>query len=154
MQAEMERSDFHIFPEVETNANLEFLSELGFHAYQHISTDFNQNPKTINVILLPDSDHTDLNIKHLNHHYSTDVLTFDLSDEVGILEGEIYLNVDMIKTNATEFGESFFDELLRIIIHGLLHLVGLNDHTSDEKKEMSEKEDFYINQAKVSCETL
>ena len=95
-----------------------------------------------------------MNIKHLNHHYSTDVLTFDLSDEVGILEGEIYLNVDMIKTNATEVGESFFDELLRIIIHGLLHLVGLNDHTSDEKKEMSEKEDFYINQAKVSCETL
>ena len=153
MQAEMKRSDFHIFPETETEVDIELLAKLGVSACDNISKDYGRNISAINVIILPEIDHTSLNIKHLNHHYSTDVLTFELSSNPDSIEGEIYLNDDVISANSTEFGETFFDELLRIVIHGILHLVGLNDHSEQEKAEMRNKEDFYMNLAKVSCET-
>lgn len=87
-----------------------------------------------------------INIQHLEHHTLTDIITFDLSDspESPELEAEIYISTERVKENALLFNVSFEDELARVIAHGVLHLCGYNDHTSDEVLLIREKESFYI----------
>lgn len=103
----------------------------------------------VNFIFQNTLEHTKLNIKHLNHHFETDILTFDLSDNHS-LNTDIYINVDMAAENANTYQVTLKDELLRLCIHGLLHMSGYNDHTESEKVEMRKLEDYYLN---VSCET-
>jgi len=62
-----------------------------------------------------------------------------------LLEGEIYANIEQIKRQADYYQVTFIEELYRVLIHGLLHLVGFNDHTVEEKKIMKEKENHYLN---------
>lgn len=84
-----------------------------------------------------------INVEYLNHDTFTDIITFDYSmgDE---LHAEIYLSTDRISENASQFEVSFQTELLRVMVHGVLHLCGYKDHTLQEKKIMRSKEDAYI----------
>ena len=82
-----------------------------------------------------------INKKYLNHDFFTDVVSFDYTEEDRI-SGDIYISLDRVKENAKEFGYSLKDELHRIIIHGLLHLLGYSDKTSSLKAVMKDKEDF------------
>jgi len=84
-----------------------------------------------------------INKKYLNHDFFTDVISFDYTEEDRI-SGDIYISLDRVKENAKEFGYSLKDELHRIIIHGLLHLLGYSDKTSSLKATMKDKEDFYL----------
>ncbi|MDR1583810.1 MAG: rRNA maturation RNase YbeY [Prevotellaceae bacterium] len=86
----------------------------------------------------------DINKKHLNHDYYTDVITFDYTVN-DVISGDIFISLQRVEENAGKFGVSFAHELSRIIYHGLLHLCGYNDQSNDEKRAMSEKEDFYLN---------
>ena len=88
----------------------------------------------------------DVNKKALNHDYYTDIITFDLrDDETSPLHAEIYISTDRVKDNANENSVTFAHELRRVMVHGLLHLTGYNDHTDEEKKIMRAKEEEFIN---------
>jgi rRNA maturation RNase YbeY len=102
--------------------------------------------KTLNqlsYIFCSDEFLLDLNIKHLNHDTLTDILTFPLS-EIGPINAEIYISTDRIIDNASIFGKSTIGELHRVIVHGLLHLCGYDDHSASDITVMREKEDYYL----------
>ena len=87
----------------------------------------------------------DLNKKYLNKDDTTDVLSFPLTEPGSSdISGEIYINLDRIAEQVVEYKVSFNEELYRIIIHGLLHLVGYTDYQLAEKKKMTIKEDHYL----------
>lgn len=111
---------------------------------KQIADDFGCVIKWVNLINLDDLKHTEMNTQYLNHSYSTDVITFNLSEGIAT-EGEIYTNDQVIRKNAREHSVSEEVELTRMFIHGLLHLVGMNDATESERVSMSIKEDYYLN---------
>ncbi|GIV28114.1 MAG: endoribonuclease YbeY [Bacteroidia bacterium] len=82
----------------------------------------------------------DLNQRFLNHNTYTDIITFDYS-EGKTLNGEMYISIDRVKENAQKFEVDFEKELLRVIIHGALHLAGYKDKTNEQKEKMRKKED-------------
>ena len=87
-----------------------------------------------------DEDLKDLNIKFLSHDYYTDVISFDESNN-SLIKGNIAISVDRVKDNSKTFSSLFDDELKRVIIHGVLHFMGFNDKTDDEKSLIRKKED-------------
>jgi len=97
----------------------------------------------INFILTSDSHILDLNRKFLNHDYFTDVITFN--DNIGdILIGDIFISVDTVEQNGEIFGEGLYRELLRVMVHGVLHLIGYKDSTDREKEYIRKTEDYYL----------
>jgi rRNA maturation RNase YbeY len=76
----------------------------------------------------------EINKKHLNHDYYTDIITFDYCVE-NIVSGDLYISVDRIKENAKTFEDTFINELTRVVIHGVLHLCGHNDKTEADQKK-------------------
>ncbi|GAB3419859.1 rRNA maturation RNase YbeY [Niabella aquatica] len=104
----------------------------------------------INYIFCSDIDLLDINRQHLNHDYYTDIITFDLSETAGSqhLISDIYISVDRVKENATITGNSFSSELLRVIFHGILHLIGFKDKTAREQEQMRSMEDTWLNEFK------
>ena len=99
----------------------------------------------INIVLVDDEYITRLNQKFLNKDSTTDVLSFSLADESNDqIEGEVYTNIDQIMQQAEDYHVTFNEELNRIIIHGVLHLIGFDDLTDEQKKIMTEKEDQYL----------
>ena len=86
-----------------------------------------------------------LNLEFLNHDTLTDILTFTMSDINLPIVSEIYISIDRVKENANNLNIKFTDELSRVMIHGILHLCGYSDHTPELKKEMTGKEDYYLN---------
>ena len=87
-----------------------------------------------------DNDLKDLNNRHLGHDYFTDVISFNDSDGT-VLSGNIAISVDRVLDNSKKFKTSFEDELLRVMVHGLLHFMGYDDSTDLETKQMRDKED-------------
>ena len=83
----------------------------------------------------------EINKKRLGHDFYTDIVTFPLTDCETVLSSEFCISVDRIKENAVTFGRSYESELHRVIIHGVLHLIGFDDHTDEDEKEMREKEE-------------
>ena len=84
-----------------------------------------------------------INRKYLSHDTVTDVLAFPLGDEKSA-EGEIYVNLDRAASQAREYGVSMRNETRRLIVHGLLHLLGYDDRTSGARRQMSMREDHYL----------
>ena len=93
----------------------------------------------INCIFCSDDYLLSLNIKFLNHNYFTDVITFDYTNE-NIVSGDIYISTDRVLNNSSIFKQKFTDELVRVISHGLLHLLKYNDKEPDEILIMRNKE--------------
>jgi rRNA maturation RNase YbeY len=85
-----------------------------------------------------------INKEYLDHDDLTDIITFDLSDVGDALTSEIYISVERVKENASIFNSTFQRELHRVIFHGVLHLCGYGDKTSEEKLVMRGKEDEYL----------
>lgn len=90
----------------------------------------------------------EVNNKFLKHNYNTDVITFNYNQE-DIISGDVFLGVDIIKENAIKYTTTFEDEISRVIIHSILHLLGYNDSSYDEKIVMKQKEDYYLHKFKV-----
>ncbi len=85
-----------------------------------------------------------LNQQFLNHNTLTDIITFDQSEVPGEIEGDIFISVDRVRQNAGELNLPFEHELNRVIVHGVLHLLGYRDKTPPEKADMRKKEDAYL----------
>ncbi len=85
-----------------------------------------------------------LNLEYLNHDTLTDILTFPLSGPGEPVEGEIYISTERVEDNARIHQTTFENELHRVMIHGILHLCGYEDHTPGEKAAMRKKEDHYL----------
>lgn len=84
----------------------------------------------------------DINIKYLGHNFSTDIITFNYSGENDNLEGEIYISIPDARNNAQTYGVSLDEELLRLVVHGILHLLGFDDMEDKARVEMKREEDF------------
>lgn len=97
----------------------------------------------INIIFCSDDYILDINQRFLSHDYFTDIITFDYC-EGEFLSGDLFISVDSVRENAAEYGEDFKRELSRVIVHGILHLIGYDDHSEEEQKEMRAKEDYYL----------
>lgn len=97
--------------------------------------------KELNFIFCSDPYLKQVNLDYLQHDYFTDIITFDNSEKDKLLEGDIFISVDRIKENSQQFSVSFEQELRRVIIHGVLHLLHYGDKTENEKQLMRQKED-------------
>ena len=93
----------------------------------------------LNVIFCSDPYLLDINVKYLGHNYYTDIITFD-SSEKPRLSGDLFISVDTVRANAEYYEQSFDDEINRVIVHGLLHLIGYDDHADDDITLMRAKE--------------
>ena len=93
----------------------------------------------ISLIFCSDDYLLDMNRTHLDHDYYTDIITFDYTDNQ-IVSGDLFISVDRVRENASDFNVSFQHELHRVMIHGVLHLCGYKDKSDDEEKLMRTKE--------------
>lgn len=97
----------------------------------------------INVIFCSDNYILDINQKYLQHDYFTDIITFDYC-EGNKLSGDLFISVDSVRENSIYYHTAFEDELNRVIVHGLLHLIGYDDHTEEDIAQMRSKENYYL----------
>jgi len=97
----------------------------------------------INIIFCSDDYILDINQRFLGHDYFTDIITFDYCEK-DVLHGDLFISVDSVKENAITYGAEFSEELSRVMVHGILHLIGYDDHTKADQKIMKEKENYYL----------
>lgn len=97
----------------------------------------------LNIIFCSDKYILDINKKFLNHDYYTDIITFDYRENQ-TLSGDLFISIDCVRDNADFYKVEFSDELERVIVHGLLHIIGYDDHKENDIKLMREKEDNYL----------
>ncbi len=100
--------------------------------------------KELNYIFCSDDYLLEMNQSYLNHNTYTDIITFDNSETDGKVLGDVFISIDRIKENAKNFGVTESEELHRVMIHGLLHLLGYGDKSKAEKTTMTEKENHYL----------
>jgi len=98
----------------------------------------------INFIYCSNSYLLNINQTYLGRHTYTDIITFDQSTRTNVIAGDIYISIDQIRSNASKYQESFDKELKRVMVHGILHLLGYNDKSVEEQQEMSKKEEAYL----------
>lgn len=96
---------------------------------------------TLNYIFCSDEYLHGINVEYLAHNTYTDIITFDHSEQVQELESDIYISIGRVKENASKFNKKFDEELHRVMIHGVLHLMGQGDKTKEEQLEMRKKEE-------------
>jgi len=100
-------------------------------------------PGKINIILTTDKNLRKINIDYLERDYYTDIITFNYSENQ-VVNGDLFVSLERVNENAREYGEDNTIELLRVMIHGVLHLIGYDDASVEEKKHMREKENKYL----------
>ena len=100
--------------------------------------------ENINFILTSDSFLHKINVEHLGHNTYTDIITFEYNDMGNPILSDIYISIDRCRKNAKEYKVNLETEIRRILIHGVLHLLGYKDKTKSEKKVMTSKEDYYL----------
>ncbi|EPR74652.1 metal-dependent hydrolase [Winogradskyella psychrotolerans RS-3] len=126
----------------ETQFKLENTEQLSEWISNTISEE-NCKEGEINYIFCNDDYLHKLNVDFLDHDTLTDVISFDYS--LGKeLHGDIYISVERVEENASDFNVAFKDEIARVIIHGVLHYCGYKDKTDADEKEMRSKEDYYL----------
>ena len=96
----------------------------------------------VNIIITNNAGIQKINNQYLEHDYPTDVLAFKMEEE--IFEAEVYVSIEMAKSNAEEYKVNWRDELLRYAIHGILHLLGYDDSTEEGSERMRKKENKYL----------
>lgn len=100
-----------------------------------------KNLVELNFIFCSDSMLSQINLQYLQHNTLTDIITFSNGVDPSLIEGDIYISVDRVKENALNYNASFDNELKRVMIHGVLHLIGYSDKTQQQKSIMRKKED-------------
>lgn len=107
----------------------------------------NSVPGHINFIFTSDKYLLNINKQYLSHNYFTDIITFN-DVQGNIINGDIFISLETVKNNSLRFGVSFEEELSRVMIHGILHLMGYDDQTKEQKSEMRKKENEYLDRLK------
>jgi len=126
-----EISDFHIQDEDSLRYWLEAVADAE-----------SKSIEAVNYVFMSDEELLLVNREYLNHDYYTDVISFPLSSDP--IEGDIFISIDRVRDNATSLHISFLQELRRIIVHGLLHFLGYQDNTPEDRLSMTQKEDEYL----------
>ena len=103
----------------------------------------------ISFIFCSDDYLLEVNKKYLTHDYFTDIITFDYVED-GVISGDIFISIDRVKENAKLFSTTVENELNRVLIHGVLHLLGYKDKIKEDKTLMTFKENYYLNVLKIS----
>lgn len=101
---------------------------------------YGRRPGDISYIFVDDDTITSLNQEFLKRDGPTDIITFDYC-EGDVISGDIFISLDTVRINATRFSQTMAQEIDRVMIHGILHLCGINDLTGEEKKQMKKEED-------------
>lgn len=104
-----------------------------------LKKDFNFAIRSFSINLVSDKEIKEININYLDHHYTTDIITFNYSDDETI-DGEIFISVDDAKNNASKYRVSLIKEIVRLTIHGFLHLLGYDDMNKKDKTRMKKME--------------
>lgn len=99
----------------------------------------------LNYIFCSDEYLLEMNVSYLNHDTLTDIITFDNSEEANVITGDIFISIERVIENAKKFEVAFEDELHRVMVHGVLHLIGYKDKKKEEKEKMRAKENYYLN---------
>jgi rRNA maturation RNase YbeY len=121
-----------------SNVNLLKLKKfIGFMTMDQLEVNLNYILVTTNKII-------EINKEFLNHNYSTDIITFDLSEHDDIINGEIYICLDELAENAKKYKVHLNEEFNRLLVHGFLHLIGYKDSNEKEKKIMKFGEDLFL----------
>mgnify|MGYP003295153442 CR=1 FL=1 len=115
---------------------------------QSVAADYGFRVGNLTYILCDDERILEVNRQFLGHDYYTDVITFDYTTP-SCLNGDIFISLDTVKSNAQEVGATAQKELCRILVHGLLHLTGQGDKTPDTKAEMTRKEDLALSKLNI-----
>lgn len=103
----------------------------------------------LNYIFCSDEYLHEMNVEYLNHDTLTDIITFDNSEVEDEITGDIFISIDRVIDNANKFEVSIEDELHRVMVHGVLHLIGYKDKKKEEKETMRFKENFYLNKREL-----
>jgi len=105
-----------------------------------VAASYGKRVGEIAYIFCGDEKILEVNRQYLQHDYYTDIITFDYC-EGDLLSGDIFISLDTVRSNATKFGKTYDNELHRVIIHGILHLCGINDKKPGEREIMEKEED-------------
>ncbi len=104
-----------------------------------VAASYGRKVGEIGYMFVDDDRILEVNREYIGHDYYTDIITFDY-DEGDVINGDIVISLDTVRTNAEKFGKTFDDELHRVIIHGILHLCGINDKGPGEREIMEAAE--------------
>lgn len=116
--------------------NPEFL----FQWYSNVVRNYSLELGDVAVVFCSDEHLLDMNKQYLDHDYYTDIITFDYTED-NVVSGDLFISVDRVSENASDLNVEFTDELHRVCVHGLLHLCGLKDKSTDDEQKMREAED-------------
>lgn len=111
---------------------------------KHVVQQEGRQLRCLNYIFCSDEYLLNINTEYLDHHYYTDIITFNNSDDSIHVEADLFISIDRIKDNAQNLGVTFQSELRRVMVHGVLHLVGYDDKSKDDQLRMREKENAYL----------
>jgi probable rRNA maturation factor len=105
---------------------------------------YNKSVNYVNYIFCNDIYLLNLNKKYLNHDTMTDIITFQYNEQSNNIESDIFISIERVKENATKFGVAFEEEILRVMVHGLLHIFGYNDKSQEDRNNMRTLETKWI----------
>ena len=114
---------------------------------KQVAVSYNKGVGDISYIFCSDEKIIEINKEYLSHNYYTDVITFDYSLQ-NMIEGDIFISIDTVNSNSIKYNVPFIQELNRVMIHAILHLCGMNDHTDVERKVMTEHENKALEKLK------
>ena len=131
------------------NSNYKFIEKRKIHSLVNsLSKSLNFNIQSLEINFIGQKEILEINKAHLNHNYFTDIITFNYSGDNKLLDGEILISVDDAIENAKNYKVSLNEETCRLVIHGILHLLGYNDISTSEKRKMKLMENKLLNKNK------
>ena len=130
-------------------SNYKIIEKKKLHQYvKFITQDLNLSLRSLEINFINSKAIKEINKKFLSHDYSTDIITFNYSEAQNIIDGEIFISVDDAKENAKKFKVKFQEEIGRLVVHGILHLIGFDDTTPDQRKKMKNQENQLLKKNK------
>ena len=130
--------NFHYEGDFELNQEKEYA-----HWLNRVLLSEGRTTSELDYVFCNDEYLAEINLKYLGHDTYTDIVTFDYSDK-GTLKGDVFISIDRVKENAKLFEVTFENELMRVMVHGVLHLVGYKDKTDEDREEMRIRENEKI----------
>ena len=114
---------------------------------KQVAASYGRKVGEVGYLFVDDEKILEVNNEYLGHDYYTDIITFDY-DEDDVINGDLVISLDSVKSNAELFGKPYEEELFRVIIHGILHLCGINDKGPGEREIMEAAENKALEMAK------
>ena len=136
----MVKTELHKDESVSFNPN-----DINFHhVLKMLMLDEGIEDALVNVIITNDSKLNELKIKYFSENVFTDVIAFNYNESNENLVGDIFISLDRVEENSLKYSDSLDSELMRVLIHGALHLIGYEDNDEENKKIMTNKENYYL----------